>query len=107
MLRPRLAQKNVFLLHDNASSHTALFTVEPTKSFKLLSYTPYSPDIGPCDFILYPEQRKKLAGNKYETSAALFSAVNQYLSSRTTSLFAERIQNLSRRWQKCIAIDGD
>ena len=56
-------------------------------------------------FYLFPEL-KKLAGNKYETMAALLSAINRYLSSRSTSRCAEGMQKLPRRWQKCTDVGG-
>ena len=57
----------VHLLHDNASSHTC----EVVKSFlasekvKVLNRPPYSPDLSPCDFFLFPRLKKMLSGNKY------------------------------------------
>ena len=54
----------------------------------------------PCDFYLFQELKNKLAGNKYETKAALILAVNRHISSRSTSWFAEGIQILPQRWQK-------
>ena len=60
-LCPRLAQKNVLLLHDNAPSHTASSTIELINSFKwqLLFHPLYSPDLAPRDFYLFPELKKK------------------------------------------------
>ena len=56
----------VHLLHDNASSHKC----EVLKSFlasekvKVLNHPPYSPDLSPCDFFLFPKLKKMLSGNK-------------------------------------------
>ena len=41
-----------------------------------------------------------LAGNKYETMAALSSVINWYL------WFAEVIQKLPQRWKKCKDVGG-
>ena len=68
------------LLHDNASSHKC----EVVKSFlasekvKVLNHPPYSPDLSPCDFFLFPRLKKKLSGNKYleVLLAALFISVS-------------------------------
>ena len=63
----------------------------------------------PCPLQLFFVSRteKRLAGNKYETSAALISAVNRYLSSRSSSWIAEAIQMLPQREQKCSDIGGE
>ena len=65
------------------------------------------PRFCPLQLLFVFRTEKSLAGNKYETSAALISAVNQYLSSRSTSWFAEGIQMLPQRWQKYIDLVGD
>ena len=54
--RPSKGWSGVHLLHDNASSHKC----EVVKSFlasekvKVLNHPPYSPDLSPCDFFLFP-----------------------------------------------------
>ena len=87
-MRPGLALKNV-LLHDNAPSHTAAAKVEVIK-LQLLSRSPYSPDLAPCDFYLFSERKKMLAGNKYKTRPQgykTFSVLNSKLNSKTQNLF--------------------
>ena len=50
------------LLHDNASSHKC--EVVTGKSFlvsekvKVLNHPPYSPNLSPCDFFLFPRLKK-------------------------------------------------
>ena len=67
----------VHLLHDNASSQKC----EVVKSFlasekvKVLNHSPYSPDLTPCDFFLFPRLEKMLSGNKYTSRSSLDSAV--------------------------------
>ena len=69
----------VHLLHDNASSHKC----EVVKSFlasekvKVLNHPPYSPDLSPCDFFLFPRLKKMLSGNKYTSRSSLVSAIYQ------------------------------
>ena len=52
----RLLASKVLLFHDNARPHTARATVELLKKFKweLFSHPPYSPDVAPSDFHLFP-----------------------------------------------------
>ena len=71
------------LLHDNAFSHTCKCKV--VKSFlasekvKVLNHPPYSPDLNPCDFFLFPRLKKILSGNKYTSRSSLGSAIYQCL----------------------------
>ena len=79
--RPIKGWSGVYLLHDNASSHKC----EVVKSFSaseqviVLNHPPYSPDLSPCDFFLFPRLKKMLSGNKYTSRSSLGSAINQGL----------------------------
>ena len=61
--QPSKGWSGVHLLHDNASSHKC----EVVKSFlvsekvKVLNHPPYSPDLSPCDFLLFPRLKKMLS----------------------------------------------
>ena len=79
--RPSKGWSGVHLLHDNASSHKC----EVVKSFlasekvKVLNHPPYSPDLSPCDFFLFPRLKKMLPGNKYTSRSSLGSAIYRCL----------------------------
>ncbi len=53
---------------DNACPHTShkTRTFMEKKGFMLLAHPPYSPDMASCDFFLFPELKKMLAGNAYD-----------------------------------------
>ena len=77
--RPSKGLSGVHLLHDNALSHK----YEVVKSFlasekvKGLNHPPYSPDLSPFDFFLFPRLKKMLSGNTSRSS--LGSAIYQCL----------------------------
>ena len=82
--RPSKGWSGVHLLHDNASSHRC----EVVKSFlasekvKVLNHPPYSPDLSPCDFFLFPRLKKMLSGNKYTSRSTLGRAIYQCLHTK-------------------------
>ena len=92
--RPSKGWSGVHLLHDNASFHKC----EVIKSFlafekvKVLTHPPYSPDLSPCDFFLFPRLKKMLPGNKYTSRSSLGSAMisvsNRYQKKAIYLLFA-------------------
>ena len=41
---------------------------------KVLNHPPYSPDLSPCDFFLFPRLKKMLSGNKYMSRSSLGSS---------------------------------
>ena len=55
-------RRRIIVHHDNASSHTsaqtsAFFNV---KNVELMDHPPYSPDLAPNDFFLFPYIKKKM-----------------------------------------------
>ena len=78
---PSKGWSGVHRLHDNASSNKC----EVVKSFlasekvKVLNHPPYSPDLSPCEFFLFPRLKKMLSGNKYTSRSSLVSAIYQNL----------------------------
>ena len=52
------------LLHDNAPAHQAHLVTECLKSEKVtvLPHPPFSPDLAPCDYFLFPKLKYHLSG---------------------------------------------
>ena len=66
---------------------------------KTVPQPPYSLDLAPCDFWLFP----KLRGCRYETIEEIKEAVTKIIDTLTQ----EDFQNLLERYNKCIAAGGD
>jgi len=51
-----------FLHQDNAPAHTALSVTRYLASlgWTVIPHPPYSPDLAPCDFFLFPTMKKKI-----------------------------------------------
>ena len=69
--------RGILLHHDNASSHTALRTREflEDSGLKTLPHPPYSPDLAPCDFWLFPTVKDQLRGRGFSTNEELDGAL--------------------------------
>ena len=70
---------------------------------KTVPHHPYSPDLGPCDFWLFP----KLRGCRYETIEEIKEAVTEVMDTLTQEDFNEALQKLLERYNKCISAGGD
>jgi hypothetical protein len=59
----------LLLHHDNWPAHTSLKTTEfvTNNNMVIVPHPPYSLDVGPCDFTLFPELNMKLKGWHFET----------------------------------------
>ena len=105
--RPSKGWSGVHLLHDNASSHKC-----EVKSFlasekeKVLNHPPYSPDLSPCDFFLFPRLKKMLSGNKYTSRSSLGSAIYQCLQ-QIPKDYLSAFHDWVKRLQKCVSVKGE
>ena len=68
-----------------------------------VAHAPYSPDLAPCDFCLFP----KLRGCRYETIVEMKEAVLKVIDTHTQEDFYGAFQRLLERYNKCIAAGGD
>ena len=72
-------------------------------SIKTVRHPPYSPDLAPCDFWLFP----KLRGRRYETIEEMKEAVMKVIDTLIQEDFHEAFQKLLEWYHKCIAAGGD
>ena len=107
--RPSKGWSGVHLLHDNASSHKC----EVVKSFlafekvKVLNHPPYSPDLSPCYFFLFPRLKKMLSGNKYTSRRSLGSAIYQCLQQIPKEDYLSAFRDWVKKLQKmCFSKGG-
>ena len=79
--RPRTGVHGIKLLHDNAPAHKSTTVQEYLKEsgLDILDHPPYSPDLSPCDYWLFPRLKEMLAGHRFESRCGIGSAVNQCL----------------------------
>ena len=70
---------------------------------KTVPHPPYIPNVGPCDFWLFP----KLRGYRYETIEEMKEAVTKVIDTLTQEDFDGAFQKLLERYNKFIAAGGD
>ena len=70
---------------------------------KTVRHPPYSQDLAPRDFRLFP----KLRGCRYETIEEMKEAVTKVTDMLIEEDFHGALQKLSERYSKCIAAGGD
>ena len=70
---------------------------------KTVPHRPYSPDLAPCAFYLFP----KLRGCRYETTEEMKEAVTKVIDTITQEDFNGAFKKLLEGYNKCIAAGGD
>ena len=74
---------------------------------KTVPHPPYSPDLAPYDFCLFPKLKEKIRGCRYETIEEMKEAVTKVIDTLTQEDFYGAFQKLLERYNKCIATGGD
>lgn len=107
--RPGLLSQGLLLLHDNARPHTALASQETIRkmNWEVLPHPPYSPDLAPSDFHLFGPMKQYLRGKHFTNDGEVQHNVQHWLLQQSKEFYAEGIQKLVERWDKCINVAGD
>ena len=104
--RPRLQRKKVLFHHDNAPSHSSRVATEKFigLGYALVPHTPYSPDLAPSAFFLFPNLKKSLAGKRFGSNEKIIDVTEAYFADLDKSYFSDGLKRLEHRLQKCIEI---
>lgn len=97
------------LHHDNASSHTCHQTNQflKEKNIETSGHPPYSPDLAPCDFWLFPKLKKRFRGIQFMNEIDMETAVNNYLADLTSNDFKKCFEKWFERMHRCIESNGE
>ena len=72
-----------------------------------LQQPPYSPDLAPCDFFLFPRLKKVLKGHQFEATEDIKRNSTKTLLDILKEEFAKCFQQWQQRWAKCVAAEGN
>ncbi|UYV65869.1 hypothetical protein LAZ67_3005764 [Cordylochernes scorpioides] len=92
------------LHHDNAPAHTAfLVTSYLTRiGVEVLPQPPYSPDMRPPDFFLFPKVKGCLKGHRFDDIPNIQRAVTKALTWITPTDYSGAYEAWKTRWQRCV-----
>ena len=96
-------------MQDNAPPHKAGKTMDVLKNlgFQCIDHPPYSPDLAPSDYFLFPNLKKALKGRKFSNDSEVIAAAEQYFSDQTSEFFLEGLKKLEKRCAKCVELRGE
>ena len=86
----RIGIRNEKLLqHDNARPHTSAATRDAIQrlEFSVLPHAPYSPDLAPGYFHLFPELKEYLKGQRFSCDEEVKSAVRKWFQKQNANFF--------------------
>ena len=107
--RPKTGLKGLLWHHDNASVHTAALTIDflSENSIQLVSHPPYSPDLAPCDFFLFPSVKEKIRGTNFDSADDATCAFIEAISDVNQETWAHCFEMWFYRMKLCIEAHGE
>ena len=101
--RPHLTKKVLFH-HDNVPAHTSAIATAKLFNllYEILPNPPYSPDLAPSDYFLFPNMKTWLGDKRFSLNEKIFAATNEYFEGFDQNYFLEGIKKLEYRYNKCI-----
>ena len=97
--RPSEGWSGIHLLYDKVVK-----SFLASEKVKVLNNPPYSTDLSPCDFFLFPRLKKMLSGNKYTSRSSLGSAIYQCLQQIPKEDYLSAFHDWVKWLQKCVSV---
>ncbi|GFX97186.1 histone-lysine N-methyltransferase SETMAR [Trichonephila clavipes] len=108
--RPQLWESGDWLLHhDNAPAHTSNLVQQylSKHSIAQLRQPPYSPDIAPCDFWLFPRLKMPLKGHRFDNKQTVETNATNALKAISKTDFQECFNKWKHRYKQLVQSNGD
>lgn len=99
----------IILHHDNAPAHRAQNTTFwlANHDVQLLQHPPYSPDLAPCDFFVFPKVKKVLRGQIFNNENEAVQAFIKEVDSISPEEWQICFTKWFERMHKCISCNGE
>ena len=99
---------NWILHHDNAPAHRAVTTNEFLAKHHIpsLPQPPYSPDLAPCDFFLFPQLKKTMKVRRFDCVDDIRANATRQQRAITKSDYHRCFRQWQERWNKYIQAQG-
>ncbi|KAJ7326980.1 hypothetical protein JRQ81_016739 [Phrynocephalus forsythii] len=75
--------------------------------YELLQYPPYSPDLAPTNFFLFPEMKKPLRSRRFDDREDVIFELEQWFLSKAEDFYKEGLKQVNKCWLKCVTLQGD
>ena len=107
--RRRKVTKGVLFLHDNAPAHRALATQKKVAylGFKCIDHPPYTPDLAPSVYHLFPGLKKQLKGRQFSSDAEVIAATETWSDGQPSEFILSGLQKLQQRAKKTTELHGE
>ena len=73
---------------------------------KVIDHPPYSPDLTPCDYFMFPKLKYPLRGTRHESIEAIRRNLLKELKAIPAEAYKKCMKNWINRWHACIDSKG-
>lgn len=107
--RPSVKLEDCFLHYDNAAPHVSEYTQRELTIFgvECLKHPPYSPELAPVDFAIFPEFKSQLRGQRFcsveDLKQSTAEIIAQYDSNWNSGIFDQ----WETRHERCVFYKED
>jgi len=108
--RPQKRAAHAWALHhNNAPAHTthSIQVFLASHGIPVVQQPPYSPDMAPCDFWLFPQLKTVLKGKSFEDIDTIKKNVTSKLNTIPKDSFQKSFQQWQDRWKQCVSSQGE
>ena len=97
------------ILHENARLHLEKVVTDLLSKYKweVLTHAPYSPDMSPPDFDLFPKLKEPMREYHFSSLEEVSAVVTRAIWGLNKSGTVNGIENLPKRWDAVIEKQGD
>jgi transposase len=78
-----------------------------SKNIALLAHPPYSPDLAPCDFFLFPKIKSVLKGTHFVSVEEVIAKMTKLLNSLPGTDLNHCFEQWQHHMQLCLNSEGD
>ena len=76
------------------------------KQICVIDHPPYSPDLSPCDYFLFPKLKTAMKGAYYDDVPIIQATATQVLKNIPKTEFKKSRDKLVDRFKRCIELNG-
>jgi len=108
--RPQLWTNQSWVLHyNNAPAHSSFLVCNflAKNETIVVPQPPYSPDLAPVDFFLFPKLKSTLKGRCFDTSDEIQKNLKKELFAIPKEVFQKAFQSWQKCWEQCVASEGN
>ena len=75
--------------------------------FEEMHHPPYSPDLAPSDYHLFPNLKQHLCGQRFSTDDELKYAIEEWLKEQSELFYFTGVEQLRQHYKLCTDNGGD